>query len=266
MVRGGKCDVAWRVLDAQYWGVPQRRKRIYLVGDYRGQCAAEVLFKPESVSRYPAPSREARKRIAAAFEESVGATDRSFIYDARGNGSGGICPTITGDHNGHISDYTGIVCIPIFSIDRAAFNQGEKAQYDFNIRDDGLMQTIVAKGPNAVGVLLKVFGVPLNFRPENTQLYEDVATTLCNGTNPGFHSGVVISADDMFYIVRRLTPSECAKSQGFPDDWHKGITNDKGKSLPDTAAYKGYGNAVATVCAEYPIANIVEILSKEDVA
>lgn len=51
MVRGGKCDVAWRVLDAQYWGVPQRRKRIYLVGDYRNGRAAEILFKPESMSR-----------------------------------------------------------------------------------------------------------------------------------------------------------------------------------------------------------------------
>ena len=43
-------SVSWRVLDAQYWGVPQRRKRIYLVADFRGQRAAKILFKPESVS------------------------------------------------------------------------------------------------------------------------------------------------------------------------------------------------------------------------
>ena len=66
------------------------------------------------------------------------------------------------------------------------------------------------------------------------------------------------------YIVRRLTPSECAKLQGFPEDWHKGVVNAKGKEIPDSAAYKGYGNAVATVCAEYPIQGIYEILSKEE--
>lgn len=70
---------------------------------------------------------------------------------------------------------------------------------------------------------------------------------------------VPIAAEDISYIVRRLTPRECAKLQGFPADWHEGITNAKGKTLPDSAAYKGYGNAVATVCAEYPIAGIVEI-------
>lgn len=70
---------------------------------------------------------------------------------------------------------------------------------------------------------------------------------------------VPIAAEDISYIVRRLTPRECAKLQGFPTDWHEDITNTKGKTLPDSAAYKGYGNAVATVCAEYPIAGIVEI-------
>ncbi len=72
VVRGGIADVAWRVLDAQYWGVPQRRKRIYLVADYRGQRAGEILFKPEGVSRYPAPSGEAWESIAADIERSFG--------------------------------------------------------------------------------------------------------------------------------------------------------------------------------------------------
>lgn len=47
-------SLAWRVLDAQYWGVPQRRKRIYLVADFAGQCAGKILFESESVSGYPA--------------------------------------------------------------------------------------------------------------------------------------------------------------------------------------------------------------------
>lgn len=49
MVRSSRADIAWRVLDAQYWGVSQRRKRIFLVADFRGRRAAEILFKPESL-------------------------------------------------------------------------------------------------------------------------------------------------------------------------------------------------------------------------
>ena len=52
MVRGGKTDLCWRLMDAQYWGKPrlvQRRKRIFLVADFRGQRSAEILFKPRDM-------------------------------------------------------------------------------------------------------------------------------------------------------------------------------------------------------------------------
>lgn len=57
-ILGDGYSIAWRVLDAQYWGLPQRRKRIYLVGDFRGGCAGEILFKREGLSRSFAESRE----------------------------------------------------------------------------------------------------------------------------------------------------------------------------------------------------------------
>ena len=74
MVRSSGCEVAWRVLDAQYWGVPQRRKRIFLVADFRGGCAAEILFKPESLSGYPAAGGITRTRIAGNTQNSIGKT------------------------------------------------------------------------------------------------------------------------------------------------------------------------------------------------
>lgn len=61
MVRTERVDIAWRVLDAQYWGVPQRRRRVFLVADFAGRCAAEILFKPESLSRYSSQSQKAGK-------------------------------------------------------------------------------------------------------------------------------------------------------------------------------------------------------------
>ena len=65
-------SIAWRTYDAQYWGVPQRRKRIYLVADFASERAGEILFERESMRGNPAPSREAREGTAADAEGSVG--------------------------------------------------------------------------------------------------------------------------------------------------------------------------------------------------
>ena len=71
-----QCEIAWRVLDAQYWGVPQRRRRIFLVADFtaEGRCAGEILFEPESVPRHPAESESQREGAAEGTERSLGAT------------------------------------------------------------------------------------------------------------------------------------------------------------------------------------------------
>lgn len=66
MVELSDRSVAWRTFDAQYWGVPQRRKRIYLIADFRGKRAAEILFKSESVSGDIAESGETRQGTATA--------------------------------------------------------------------------------------------------------------------------------------------------------------------------------------------------------
>ena len=68
-----QCDIAWRVLDAQYWGVPQRRRRIFLVADFgtATRCAGEILFEPESVRRNTAACERTRKGIAAGAERGT---------------------------------------------------------------------------------------------------------------------------------------------------------------------------------------------------
>lgn len=70
---GDDYSVAWRVLDAQYWGVPQRRKRIYLVADFGGQCAGKILFESEGVSGHLEKSRRAWQGTAADAEDGAGA-------------------------------------------------------------------------------------------------------------------------------------------------------------------------------------------------
>ena len=71
-------SVAWRVFDAQYWGVPQRRKRIYLVADFDGGCAGKVLFESEGVSGYSAAGFRSWQRTAGGAEAGSGTAGVGF--------------------------------------------------------------------------------------------------------------------------------------------------------------------------------------------
>lgn len=71
---GDGWSVAYRTLDAQYWGVPQRRKRIYLVADFTGRSACDILFKSEGVSRYSAEGFRSWQRAAGSATDCIGAT------------------------------------------------------------------------------------------------------------------------------------------------------------------------------------------------
>ncbi len=184
-----------------------------------------------------------------------------------------------------------VVTEPAIGIGRDAYNQGENAKFDPSFVTE-LQPTLVAKGPGAVAA-------PVGFYPqmkaECMTPVEEKATTLVNGTNPGFQNGVVESG----YAVRRLTPTECARLQGFPDWWcggletpdpsvsdisywykvfetHRRITNSeaKPKSLKqiakwlkdpysDSAEYKMWGNGVALPCVWFVLAGIVYSTQKE---
>lgn len=73
-ILGDGYSVAWRQLDAQFWGVPQRRKRIYLVADFAGWCAGKILFESEGLSGYSPQSFCAWQKIANGSSEGIGAT------------------------------------------------------------------------------------------------------------------------------------------------------------------------------------------------
>ena len=178
-----------------------------------------------------------------------------------------------------------------YGIDRSAFNQGKNAKYDFSIEEEK-QPTIVAKGPGAVAE-------PYSFYPqmksESVNLTENCSTTLVNGTNPGFQNGVIQTN----YAVRRLTPVECARLQGFPDWWCSELAIDNptaediekwsqifethrkiiGKSnkpkttnqivkwlknpYSDSAAYKMWGNGVALPNVFFVLAGIEYYYQKE---
>ena len=84
-ILGDGYSVAWRVFDAQFWGVPQRRKRIYLVADFAGGCARKILFESEGVSGYTPQGFRSWQGTAADFKEGAGTAGRLCLNDQGGN-------------------------------------------------------------------------------------------------------------------------------------------------------------------------------------
>lgn len=89
MVRGNGRSLAWRVLDAQYWGVPQRRRRIFLVADFRGQCAGQILFESQGLLGDTAESGKAREEVAATAGTSTESASAIAVRMREGCAGGG---------------------------------------------------------------------------------------------------------------------------------------------------------------------------------
>lgn len=338
-IAGNGWSLAWRQLDAQYWGVPQRRKRIALVADFGGQRAAEILFERTGVPGNPDESIKAWKEIAglaanypAGNDSVVGGTipintqiatryismgertglgigedgdpaytlqanhehgvcyciagniiDRSEtagangsgvkenqsytlntvdrpavaykVFDARGNGDGRTCPTITGDHENRITDYTAI------AIERKTFNEQSFSSY----KESGKCSTLKAKAGNigngsecliaekhdsskADGVQTKPFCAGFSYKIGAKAMGIGYEIEKAGTLSAERHDSAVLEKT-IRWIVRRLTPVECERLQGYPDgytdigDW----IDSKGKKhkYADSPRYKALGNSIA---------------------
>lgn len=140
----------------------------------------------------------------------------------------------------------------IYAIDRAAFNQGENAKYDFQIEDSGINSTIVARGPSAVCYNISGSGIAGTL---------DAHYYMGCGNRGGKEREIVACPNDIgnysfIWIVRRLTPLECERLQGFPDYWTMYDTNEN--ELKDTPRYKTLGNSIAIPCALRVFKGIIE--------
>lgn len=232
-VLGDGYSIAWRVYDAQYWGVPQRRKRIYLVADFGSERAGEILFEREGMRGDSAQGREAREGTA---DDAAGGAGGIRVYDCRGNGDGCTVPNLTGDHERRVTDYT-VICLQGNGIDRADTAGCNGCGWRL-----GKAYTINTIDRHAVCVG--------NGQMHQTDVYPDVTGALCANSHPGSYTGqdafndmLPVYRKDRRYIVRRLTPLECCRLQGFPDWWEDGVNGS------DSARYKMWGNGIALPCA-----------------
>ncbi|HSR78781.1 MAG TPA: DNA cytosine methyltransferase [Xanthobacteraceae bacterium] len=212
----GECGYGWayRVLDAQFAGVPQRRRRLFVVGclgDWRG--AAAVLFEPASLRGDPAPGREAGEGVAA-----------SLTHGAESGVNGGYA--------------------------------GRRREDDTNLIVGSFEQNSMA-GRGTLG--WSAGDVPL--RPVKPQSdHQFIAETVRSHPRPGSNSLGNIASEvaptnpgaggrphsrqllDPAMAVRRLTPMECERLQGFPDGWT--AIEWRGKPAADGPRYRALGNAM----------------------
>ena len=240
VILGADYSLAWRVLDAQYWGVPQRRKRIYLVADFTSGSAGKILFESEGLSGYSAQSfatwQKTAGRTGESFKEKSRSFDVRFTSENTRNMRANVYETEisrcidTGGNNPHSNQGGVAVVHKSYGIDRAAFNQGRNALYNFSIEDEK-EPTIVAKGPGAVAVYAS--GKESHFtRADKEKTPALVATD--------YKEPPLVSD----YIVRRITPTECARLQGFPDWWCEGLESENPTDEEIeffTEVFKAYG-------------------------
>ena len=112
---GERWSVAYRTFDAQHWGVPQRRRRVYLVGDLAGQCAGQVLFESEGLSGYSAEGFRSWQRAARGSPAGSGAAGGICLNDQGGSRmdiSQGVTATLRAQEHGHppcIVEQNGVV-------------------------------------------------------------------------------------------------------------------------------------------------------------
>ena len=231
-IMGDGWSVAWRTHDAQFWGVPQRRRRIALVADFGGESAPEILFERESVSRDSEPGGETREGTAPSLENGVGNT----VWCLQGNG---IDRADTAGCNGR--GWREDVSYTLNTIDRPAVCYDMTHANDV-IRDCGevspTLQGRMGTGGNQI---------PLTFSNQGFggMAESDVASTQCS-------SQCKLSSLDLSVqngVVRRLTPLECERLQGLPDGWTDigDWVDSKGKKhkSADAPRYKAIGNSIA---------------------
>lgn len=191
MVRSNRIDLAWRVLDAQYWGVPQRRKRVFLVADFREQRSGKILFRPENMPSFSSICKE------------------SWMLSTRRN-------RISAKEAKQVS---------ILPFQERIIRQGAKLENKTQY--------------------LGGFGKATN--PFPTLLTDKTMFAFLDLKNQ--EKG----------CLRYLTPIECERLMGLPDDWT--YSGAEGTIVSDNARYKALGNSIVLPCAEYIMSGIAEVFN-----
>lgn len=219
-ILGGGWSLAWRVHDAQFWGVPQRRARVAVVADFGGQSSAEILFERKGLRGDFGASAKAREGIAGDVGSRVEEPTFSFVERA-GKAGGG----------------------------KGLLIREEKSA----ALETANSQAICVAPRSADG---------------HPRVYTDgVSPAITTAQGGGLTPCVVEREHSARHLVRRLTPLECTRLQGFPDEWldFDRWTDSKGVShrAVDCAKYKALGNSIALPFWEWMARRMVAVLKRD---
>lgn len=262
VVFGPQRAIAWRILDAQYFGVAQRRRRVFVVASARkGFNPAKVLFEWEGVRRDIAPSRSAGQETTGSAGSSA-KNPSGFRMTAFGQYSDDETASTMKQRD--YKDATDWV---------VAVNDDSPKLYDayqhHGWREWGTCGTLTVgqnntvRGDTPLIQQAQTFGIPGNWigrKPENggnaTEPMNNIAPCQTRTDRHAVASGV----------VRRLTPIECERLQGFPDN-HTQIPyrNKTAEQCPDGPRYAACGNSMAVPVMRWIGRRINEILKNESI-
>ena len=265
MVRGGGVDLAWCVYDAQYFGTAQRRRRLFLVCDFAGKCAGEILFVPKSLRGYFEAGGTPRQGLAAFAESGPDtAGGEIVVLNDQGGASltverSGISPPLRSQTHGNLP-----VVAAGFDLQQitSKTNRSTLRPVQPTLCETGQPHVLTMATGQANAEVLADIAPTLNCNHEQPLLvHPQIAGTLCASgaglsrpagmgsetdfciTSAGFRYKAGSAAGSLGYqeetaptllaaqqsgvlhhhyadlIVRRLTPLECERLQGFPDFW-----------------------------------------------
>ena len=238
--------VAWKILDAQYFGIPQRRRRLFLVG-YLGDWrpAAAVLFEPESLRGRVAPRRQAKKTpagTAAGGARSRGGTslDDGPLIAFGGNNTSGPIQVATAV-NAHGGPHGRLDFESETFILHALRGEGFDGSEDGTGRGTPLVPVMAFSGKN-----------------DGADARLDLAPTLRAMPHAGSHANaggqVAVTVGTG---VRRLIPRECERLMGFPDDWT--LIPWRGRPAPEGKRYKALGNSMAVPVIGWVLERLMKV-------
>jgi DNA (cytosine-5)-methyltransferase 1 len=268
--------VTWRILDAQYFGVAQRRRRVFIAGSLGDGRSAEVLFECNGLFGHP-PARRAQGQGVAG---TLAAGAHASGFNERDAERGNIVSAPLGAHHGRDDLDNGTYIVnPVadtLTAPGAGGGRRDKMIVSFDWQAAGSERTTIHDRPGATRGLSssKTLAVAYNIqqndggqhkrkdRPDGGMYVNPTETALTVGTTdltavvgalhngtPGRDASDAVNGH-IVAGVRRLTPTECERLQGFPDGWTAGQS--------DSARYRQLGNAVAVPVARWIGQRIVE--------
>ena len=272
LLDSGACETGWRLLDSQYFGVAQRRKRVFIVSDFGGESVDEILAITESLPGHPPPSREAGKGTAGDATKGVGEGGKC---DCDPNGTAGTLLAIDYKGLGNQDLETGRGLALIEQKETYCLQGGGETSQSGNglgvdkdvaftlngLDKHGVVSwngDITPKASEDVSVTLRSQqggeGVGVAFHASQDPIHSEEHT-------PALGSNATIGYQQNL-TVRRLTPIECERLQGFPDNWtaekmeltlegNEWKATGKVIKQADGPRYRQQGNAVTVNVAEW---------------